>query len=119
MIVIGGDSQTLVGAANVGSLTPALCTPNNPNLVDLVFDRHFQGGAQSYASALLSDLGAMYGVLLTATPGDCMCRQGGCDFDGVCTYSPMIDLAPDAPDCGRGERTQDEQAQLKRVLGCR
>lgn len=119
MIVIGGDSATLTGVANAGSVTPAVCTPDNPNLVDLVFDRHFQGGAPSYASTLLSDLGAMYGVLLTSTPGDCMCRQDGCAFAGVCTYSPMIDLAVNAVDCGRGERTQDEQAQLKRVLGCR
>ena len=119
MVVVGGDSTTMIGAANVASIAPAVCTPDNPNLVDLIFDRHFLGGPQGYATALLSDLGAMYGVLLTAMPGDCMCRQNGCDFNGVCTFSPMIDLAPDAPDCGSGDRTQDEQAQLKRVLGCR
>ena len=118
MSVFGGDSSTIVGIPNILANAPGVCIPDNPNHIDLIFDRHFQGGAEGYATTLLSDLGAMYGLMVTNTPGDCMCRVNGCDFQGVCTFSPSIALAPNGLDCGRGPM-QDEQALLKAAAGCR
>lgn len=118
MIVIGGDAGVLVGSPGILSVSPGVCTPSNPNLVDLVFDHHFIGGAEVYASSILSDLGAMYGLGLTDTPGDCMCRVAGCGFPGVCTFSSMVPVVPGGAECNRAP-IQDEKSWLKGVLGCR
>lgn len=71
-----------------------------------------------YASSLLSDLGAMVGLGVTSTVGDCMCRVEGCADPEVCTFEATLPIAPGAFDCGRGP-IQDQQALLKIALGCR
>src|SRR4051812_44617321 len=116
LFVLGGDSMALTGTAGLLSLSPSNCLHDNPNMVDLIFDRHFAGGPQIYVNSILSDLGAIEGLGLTNKVGDCMCRVNGCGFNDVCTFG---DLTPtQAPDCGHTP-VQDEEVLLKVALGCR
>ena len=118
LFVLGGDSNAIVGASAY-SVSPSNCLGDNHNMVDLMFDHHFSGGAPGYASTILSDLGAISGLGLTAVNADCMCRGSSvCNYNTVCTFGTAAMTDPMGPDCGHGP-VQDEPALLKQVLGCR
>jgi hypothetical protein len=119
MIVMGGDPVAVTGTCDTcASLTPADCTANKKDHLDLVFDKGEGGTANPYVYTIASDLGAMLGMAGTTVPGDCECRGNGCSVPPgtVCTFG--VDVPTD-PNYSCGRTTQDEPAILKDAVGCR
>jgi hypothetical protein len=127
MFVLGGTGPGVTGGCNgCLSQTPFACTAGvSLNAIDFMFDLGVAGtspgptGADFYVWTLISDLGAMAGMVGTGTPNDCQCRNGpNC---GQTTQS-TCDLGEEVPvldnQCGVSG-TQNEPEILKAKYGCR
>jgi len=127
MFVLGGTGPSVTGNCNgCLSLTPYACAAGVPlNAIDLMFDVGVPAnppgptGADFYVWTVISDLGAMAGMMLTETANDCECRGGS--TCGQLTQT-QCELGEDVPvaanQCGV-TGTQNEKELLQAKFGCR
>jgi hypothetical protein len=126
MFVLGGTGPSVTGGCNgCLSQTPFACNDLSLNAIDFMFDLGVTGsspgptGADFYVWTLISDLGAMAGMVGTAIPNDCQCRN-----DPSCGQitQTTCDLGEDVPvldnPCGV-TGAQNEPGVLKAKYGCR
>ena len=120
MIAFGGNCMNVLGPGCRPSAPRAFstdCGDLNHNNVIFVFD--IDNTAFLAANDALTGLVVSVGLSPTTAPGDCACLSCVTPPDRLCTLGQMTPVDTMTFGCPAAGPTQDEQAYLRNIFGCR